>query len=367
VNRRVVLSGIIASLLIVSLIAYSLPVFAQGTNTNSGKSEVVSAYGIIPGKDLIVHIWTIVPPGQDRNEAAIAALAHQGARPLTNHEYTTIALRWDQFSDSDNLNDFITQNYNSANVPGSVGASGLTALTNTHASWNNVATSKFTINYGDETTRCPSLVKECGSQTFDGKNDVGWLPLSSQTTLGVTWTGTNIDEADMALNTNGPWDWYTDGVNNYDVETVFLHENGHVAGLGHSLDINAIMYPSYQKINRSLQADDINGITFLYPTSPTQVTVDQINYSKSGKNLGVTVHVDAKSSGNSVPGASVTIQLKRGIADYGTPTTWTTDSSGNTKFVFRNVPSGTYTTVIKAVSGSNILWDGNYPVNSYVK
>lgn len=365
-DKRVVLSGIIASLLIVSLIAYSLPAFAQGTNTISGKPEVVSASGIIPGKDLIVHVWAVVPPGQDRNEVAVAALAHQGARPLTNYEYTTIALRWDQFSDSNNSNDFVIQNYNPANVPTSVGANGLTALTKTHASWTNVAASKFTINYGGETSRCPSLVKECGSQTFDGKNDVGWLPLSSATTLGVTWTGTNIDEADMALNTNN-FIWSTDGGNGYDVETVFLHENGHVAGLGHSTDITAIMYPSYQKINRVLQADDINGITFLYPTSPTSVTIDQINYSKNGKNLGITVHVDAVDSGNSVSGASVKIQLKRNYADYGNPTTGTTDTTGNVKFVFRNAPSGTYSTVVENVSGSNISWDGSYPDNSYDK
>ena len=199
-DKRVVLSGIIASLLIVSLVAYSLPAFAQGSNTISGKPEVVSASGKIPGKDLIVHVWAVVPPGEDKNNVANAALAHQGARPLTNYEYTTIALHWDQFSDSSTLNDFVTQYYNPANSP--VGANGLTALQHTQKSWTDVATSKYTINDGGSTSRCPSLVKECGSQTFDGFNDVGWLPMSSATTLGVTWTGTSTDEADMALNTN---------------------------------------------------------------------------------------------------------------------------------------------------------------------
>jgi hypothetical protein len=364
VDKKVVLSGIIASLLIISLVAYSLPAFAQGSNTISGKPEVISASGVVPGKDLIVHVWAVVPPGEDRNEVAVAALAHQGARPLTNNEYTTIALRWDQFSDGTAGNDFVTQYYNPANVPATVGASGLTALQHTQISWTDVATSKYTINDGGSTIRCPSLVKECGSQTFDGFNDVGWLPMSSSTTLGVTWTGTNIDEADMALNTN--FNWSTTG-GNYDVETVFLHENGHVAGLGHSTDINAIMYPSYQKINRVLQPDDINGITFLYPSSSTSVTVDKINYSTNGKNLSITVHVNtAVTPGNSISAASVTIQLKRNNVDYGSAT-GTTDTSGNVKFVQRNAPSGTYTTVIQAVSGSNILWNGSYPFNSYTK
>jgi hypothetical protein len=369
VNKKVVLSGIIVSLLIVSLVVYSLPAFAQGSNTNSGKHEVISASGKIPGKDLIVHVWAIVPPGEDRNAVAVAALAHQGARPLTSNEYTTIALHWDQFSDSNALNDFVIQFYNSANVPVTVGANGLIALQHTQKSWTDVTTSKYTINDGGSTGRCPSLVKECGSQTFDGFNDVGWLPLSSATTLGVTWTGTSIDEADMALNTN--FNWSTTG-GNYDVETVFLHENGHVAGLGHSTDINAIMYPSYQKVNRVLQTDDINGISFLYPTTtnnppPTLVTVDKINYLKNGKNLNITVHVKAVDSGNSISGSSVNIQLKRDNTNYGNPATSTTDTNGNAKFVLRNIQSGTYTTVVQTVSGSNILWDTHYPVNLYTK
>ena len=59
-----------------------------------------------------------------------------------------------------------------------------------------------------------------------------------QTILGVTWSGTSTDEADMALNTN--FNWATDGVDDadFDVQTVFLHENGHAAGLGHSADID---------------------------------------------------------------------------------------------------------------------------------
>ncbi len=44
----------------------------------------------------------------------------------------------------------------------------------------------------------------------------------------------------------------------------YLHENGHVAGLGHSTDINAVMYPSYQTARCALAQDDRNGIAALY-------------------------------------------------------------------------------------------------------
>ena len=43
-----------------------------------------------------------------------------------------------------------------------------------------------------------------------------------------------------------------------------LHENGHVAGLGHSTDTSAVMYPSYQTARCALAADDRNGIAALY-------------------------------------------------------------------------------------------------------
>ena len=133
------------------------------------------------------------------------------------------------------------------------------------------------------TTRCPSLVKECpGKQTFDGNNDVGWMAIRGGNILGVTWTGTTIDEADMALNTKFTWD-VTGG--QYDVETVFLHENGHALGLGHSEDIKAVMYPSYQKVARTLDADDIAGVSAKYPV-PGSIALGITTTSLPGATVG---------------------------------------------------------------------------------
>ena len=279
--KTAVLIVFVASLLFLSLIAYSFPVFAQGPDSAPGKPEVIAVSGIVPGKGLIVHILIVVPPGSDRNEVASAALASQGARPFTHDEFSTIALFWDQFSDSNPGNDFVTQNYNPKNDPTNGG--GITALLNTHNSWNSIATSIFSIEYGGETGRCPSLVQECrGPQKFDGHNDVAWVNLRDSNWLGVTWTGTTTDEADMALNTD--FHWATDGVTNFDIETVFLHENGHVAGLGHSADITAIMYPSYQAPNRVLQQDDIDGITFLYPGTSTTNNSPTVSISSPSDN-----------------------------------------------------------------------------------
>jgi hypothetical protein len=83
--------------------------------------------------------------------------------------------------------------------------------------------------------------------------------------LGVTWIALGSNpEADMAMNTT--FAWSDDGSTSLDIETVFLHEGGHVVGLGHSDVTTAVMYFQYHGLQRSPAPDDIDGITALYPS-----------------------------------------------------------------------------------------------------
>jgi len=168
--------------------------------------------------------------------------------------YTFIGLKWDVLP--------VRQYYNGA---GERVGGARTALTNTYPDWSGVSGSTYRISSGGTTTRCPSLVRECpGAPRNDRFNDVGWAQLSNGT-LGVTWTTSSIDEADMAINTRYVWNTgCVNRPNSFDLETVYLHENGHVAGLGHSSDVNAVMYPSYQAARCTLAQDDKNGIAALY-------------------------------------------------------------------------------------------------------
>ena len=350
-----------------SFIAFPLSATAQGPDSAPEKVQVVSALGIIPGRDLIVHVWVVVPPGADKNEAANEAIRNQGARPLTQDEFSTISLLWDQFSDNDPENDFVIQNYNPNNDP-TIDQLGKTALRNTHATWSGVDTSIFNYAYGEDTDRCPSLVRECpGRQTFDGNNDVAWLALKDKNVLGVTWSGTSIDEADMALNTK--FTWNVDG-SNYDVETVYLHENGHVLGLGHSDVTGAVMEAVYAGERRILNQDDIDGISFLYPTSsagaspivtissPTESTFalgDPITFTAAAndkEDLDVTsslVWISDKDGQIGTGGSFTTSTLSNNIH---TITATATDSDGNSGSDSIPITVGEISTPTKSIAQS---------------
>lgn len=258
--------GIAAVALLVSLALGS-----RNSADAGGNAQVASALGIarVGGEDVYVHVVVAVPAGEDGKEVGRRALSELGASELKVNDvqsarYAVSGLVWDQFSDSASTNDFVAQYYNPANQPSGAGD----ALIGSEATWTNVASSAFELRNAGTTSRCPSLVQECkGPQYFDGNNDVAWLRLSGSSILGVTWYSTARDEADMALNTR--FSWYTGTgtppSGRYDAETVFLHENGHVAGLNHSPVDGSVMEPYYEGVRRVLHQDDIDGITSLYP------------------------------------------------------------------------------------------------------
>ncbi len=51
----------------------------------------------------------------------------------------------------------------------------------------------------------------------------------------------------------------------FDLETVALHETGHLLGLDHSTVTGSVMFPSYGGVRRALSQDDLDGIRRLYP------------------------------------------------------------------------------------------------------
>lgn len=149
------------------------------------------------------------------------------------------------------------------------------AITSAMDTWTNVDTSIFTFSY-EGTSNIPN------PNQYDGKNIVGFLSFTSlgfTQSLGVSYiwhypsTG-EIIETDIFLNTDYPLS--TDmSLNSFDVQNMVTHELGHslcLDDLYSTNDSEKTMYWVMSKgetKKRTLDQDDINGITYLYAGIPT--------------------------------------------------------------------------------------------------
>ncbi|XP_058180417.1 metalloendoproteinase 2-MMP-like [Rhododendron vialii] len=97
---------------------------------------------------------------------------------------------------------------------------------------------------------------------------------------GAPFSGTNGVVAHSFAPTDGRFHYnadYSFSVNpvagSFHLETVALHEIGHLLGLGHSTFREAIMYPSIPAATtKGLNADDIQGIKTLYDLEPVRIS-----------------------------------------------------------------------------------------------
>lgn len=100
------------------------------------------------------------------------------------------------------------------------------------------------------------------------------------------------------------------------------------------------------------------------------VHVASIGYTTHGGRFGdrhLTVGVSlVDGTGAPVANASVSIELSRDGSSYGTAS-GTTGSGGSASFSFNNAPSGTYETVVTAVTAAGMEWDEVTPPNSFTK
>lgn len=95
---------------------------------------------------------------------------------------------------------------------------------------------------------------------------------------------------DLHFNKNHQWSTSNSiNKNEIDVETIALHEIGHILGLEHSLNNNSVLFAYYTKgsIKRTLTSDDIDGIRELYSaiTVPDVVTFDISNITQTSAKI----------------------------------------------------------------------------------
>jgi hypothetical protein len=165
--------------------------------------------------------------------------------------------------------------YNGANAPAGHDVPGL--IQQAVATWNG-AGSAFSFAWAGAST---GTTGACDAQIdVDGVNTIAFVNLNGPT-LGQTCTifpvgaNTKLVEFDMELDVDADWGSISPVPGNlYDLHTTILHELGHAAGLGHSADVDALMYFQIGRGDdkRVLRTDDLNGIRAAYPPSVTPQT-----------------------------------------------------------------------------------------------
>ena len=162
----------------------------------------------------------------------------------------------------------VTMTYNPAGKPPSF-ATDIPETLGGLLGWNTI-TPAFQYIYGGLTATSHSL---CAGNGTNGQNTIRWLPQSGSILAVACTSGVGgVIESDIAVDPDWPWGAGAD------YQSVMLHEAGHSAGLGHSLDPAAVMYASYTfgTFKRTPTADDRAGICAIYdclatatPTPPT--------------------------------------------------------------------------------------------------
>ncbi len=168
-------------------------------------------------------------------------------------------------------------------VPGVTTSDLQAALGRAFTTWQSVPTASITYQFAGLTAARPGQDDGLSTIGFQSRPELDRV-LASTSFLIDGATG-ELVESDIFFNSAFPWSVAPGGeANRYDLESIALHEIGHMSGLGHSalgetellagggrrvLGAEAVMFPiafaAGSTAARTLKADDIAGISDLYP------------------------------------------------------------------------------------------------------
>jgi hypothetical protein len=168
-------------------------------------------------------------------------------------------------------------------VPGVSATDFQNTVARAFATWQAVPTASITYQFAGVTSASPGSDDGSSVLGFRSRPDLDRVLASTNFLIDST-TGALI-ESDIFFNSAFPWSVAAAGeTGRFDLESIALHEIGHFSGLGHSalgetelvstggrrvLSSEAVMFPiafaSGSIAGRTLKADDIAGISDLYP------------------------------------------------------------------------------------------------------
>ncbi len=170
--------------------------------------------------------------------------------------------------------------------------------------WNAVETAETSAEFAGFTQANPGLGDSMTVLGFVNRPDLDRVLGATNFIIDVT-TG-EIVESDIFFNTRFPWSVAPAGeTGRHDLESIALHEIGHLFGLGHSalgetelvtggrrvLGAEAVMFPiafaAGSIKDRSLKTDDIAGITDIYPTTASRRSRGSISGRVTKNGTGV--------------------------------------------------------------------------------
>lgn len=194
----------------------------------------------------------------------------------TRVDSRTLTLRWEEFP---------VRYFISNQAGGGVSASELRdAVVRAFATWDGVETADTSSELVGFTAARPNDDDGLTVIGFDNRPDQD-RTLGATSFLIDTLSG-EIVEAEIFLNSAFAWSVAPNGqTDRFDVESIVLHEIGHLLGLGHSalgetelrnggrrvIAAEAVMFPVAfsvgSTVGRTLRADDIAGLSDIYPNT----------------------------------------------------------------------------------------------------
>jgi hypothetical protein len=203
------------------------------------------------------------------------------------------------------------------------------AVARAFATWQAVPTASITYQFAGVTAANPG--SDDGSSVLGFRSRPDLDRVLAQTSFLVDSATGALIESDIFFNSAFPWSVAAAGeTGRYDLESIALHEIGHFSGLGHSalgetelvssggrrvLSAEAVMFPiafAPGSISaRTLKADDIAGISDLYPDGDFTTTDGSLSgrVTKDGQPIfGAHVVAFNASSGAMVASFSLNAQ-----------------------------------------------------------